>query len=124
MSTTASFDSEIKKYFAVNKSEVSEFINEKYKKSNYKTYHDFFDDFLYNYGVISFNSSPVDFGRKNIPYLNCAENNLFSEKKGVTNLNEEPLSRNQCLKLFAGYFIKKIDSMELKTITEWNFDNS
>lgn len=68
MSNTKSFDTEIKKYFTTNNTEVNNFIDGKYKSSNYKTYHDFFDDFLFSYGIISFNSVPVDLSNKYIPY--------------------------------------------------------
>jgi len=124
MSTAIIFNSEMKKYFTSNKSEVAEFVNQKFKESKYENYNGFFDDFLFNYGVISFNSGPLELGSKYIPYLNCKENNIFREKKGITDLAFKPHSLNECQKIFAKYFISKFDKIQLKTLKEWNSENN
>jgi hypothetical protein len=124
MSTAVIFNSEMKKYFASNKSELAEFINKKFSESNYATYNGFFDDFLFSYGIISFNSSPLVDCDKYVPYLNCTENNIFREKKGITNLSSKPHNLNECQKIFAEYFISKFNNIELKTLTEWNSENN
>ena len=124
MSTAVIFNSEMKKYFTSNKSELAEFINKKFRESNSATYNGFFDDFLFSYGIISFNSVPLEVGNKFIPYLNCTENNIFGEKKGITDLSAQPQTLNECQKIFAEYFISKFSRIELKTLTDWNSENN
>lgn len=80
MSTAVIFNTEMKKYFASNKSELAEFINKKFRESNSATYNGFFNDFLFSYEIISFNSVPLEVGNKYIPYHYCTENNIFGGK--------------------------------------------
>jgi hypothetical protein len=124
MSTAVIFNSEMKKYFDSNKSEIAEFINEKFVKSKYETYNGFFDNFLYEYGIISFSSDPLEFGHEYIPSVNCTDNNIFKEKKGITDLSTKSHSLNDCQKIFAKYFISKFNNIDLKTLTEWNSENN
>lgn len=119
MKTAVIFNSEMKKYLISDKSEITEFINKKFKESKYETYYGFFDDFLFNYGITSFNFIPFEVGNKYIPYLNCDENNIFREKKGFTDLSSKPCSLSECHKIFAEYFISKFRFIKLETLSDW-----
>lgn len=76
-----SFEKVILEYLNSDKSAVADFIRTSFSKSDCIAYKTFLDDFLLKRGIISFNSIPDGKGNKFMPYLNCAEKNIFGKKK-------------------------------------------
>lgn len=123
MSRTITFDKEIQNHFKVNNSEIINFINQKFKKSNTSSYYNFLDNFLFSYGVISLNSGVVfDAKSKYIPYVNCSKNNIFGEKSGCTDLSKEMQSFTNSEKILAKYVISKLNYLTVKDFENWNSD--
>lgn len=118
MSTTI-FNREIKRLITSENHPVLEYINEKFKNSRqHKNYYEFFDDFLFKYGILTIGYSPTLNGNKYVPYVNCSRNNIFRAEKGITDLSNKVHNSNECQKIIAGYLIE-----HLKYLNVWNFEN-
>ncbi|EHQ41528.1 hypothetical protein [Myroides odoratus] len=123
MSTTVIFNREMKKYLSSDNTEIIKLLNSRFRESNSKTYNAFFDSFLFDYGIISFNSAPLLHKNKYIPYLNCEENNIFDEKKGITDLSDKAHTLTECEKIFANYFISKFVKLSPERILKFDYNN-
>jgi len=124
MSNTVVFNRVMKKYLKSNNNEVVDFINTKFNESQSQNYFGFFDDFLYKYGIISFNASPLINGSKYVPYINCTKNNIFHEEKGVMELSSKAHSLSECQRIFAEYFISRFKNINVQTLREWNSEDN
>jgi hypothetical protein len=124
MSTAIVFNKEMQNYFNSNNSLVAEFLRTKFKESHRQNYNGFFDDFLFTYGIISFNSVPILNGKQYIPSLTCSKNNIFREEKGLTELSKEPKTLLECEKIFAQYFISRFNDINLSYFTNWDSEKN
>lgn len=124
MSTAPIFNREIAKYLQTNNDEIANFIKDKFRESKRETYNGFFQDFLFHYGISSFSCDPDIYGDKYIPYLICAENNIFNEKSGRTDLKSKAYSLKDCEKIFAEYFISKFKFLQLQKFENWIYENN
>jgi len=109
----AVFNREIKRLITNKKHPVLEYVNEKFKHSRkYDGYHDFFDNFLYEYGVLTVGHVPIYHKNKYMPYVNCSQNNIFGEETGVTDLSNKPVSPTESRKIMAQYIIDRLICLE------------
>lgn len=109
----ATFNREIKRIVTKDNHPVLEYILEKFKNSKHQNYYDFFDDFLFRYGIVSLSYSLDLNGNKYLPYINCSQRNIFRLKKGITNLSNKSYSANQCQKILAEFLIEHLKSLTL-----------
>ena len=112
------FNLEVKRLIKKENHPVFKYIEGKFKKSKHQNFYDFFDDFLFRYGIITFSYSPALDKSKYLPYVNCSQRNIFRLKKGITNLSIKSYSANQCQKILAKYLIE-----HLKWSNVWDFEN-
>ena len=122
MSTT-SFEKEFKEYFKELNTPVKIFLDKNYRKSNSKSYYNFFDDFLFSYGIVSFNADPLlTDSPKYKPYLNCREKNIFNLEQSRTYLTNVPISLSKSNKLIAEFLIDKLNTTPLSKFENWSDD--
>jgi hypothetical protein len=115
----AFFNREVKRLLTSNCHPVLTYVNDKFNKQRRYIYFDeFFDDFLYNYGILSLELGYLLKGNKYIAYVNCNSNNIFGEDAGVTYLSSEEQSLTESQITLAKFLIRK-----LKNLSVENFEN-
>ncbi|MDM1395846.1 hypothetical protein HX049_01420 [Myroides odoratimimus] len=120
MDTYTTFNKVIAEYFQRSSSETIHYINQKFLDSKRNTYYGFFDDFLYEYGIISLNLSPTDIVSNNYDsYVNCTKNNIFKEEKGITEISTK-LSHSSSEKALAKYVYTKLTTLKAEDFINWN----
>lgn len=117
-----SFEKEFKEYFKELDTPLKVFLNEKYRKSKYENYFVFFDDFLFSYGIVSFNAIPYEDNSKYMPYVNCQENNIFDLDRGITDLSKKAHALSQSNGIIAKFLINKLSITPLSKFENWSVD--
>ena len=114
------FNKEMKKKISSDNSSIIIYLEEKIKiKGKSNNYYSFFSDFLYNLGISTLDYIPLIDQNKYVPYVNCIEENIFSEQKGNKNLSNKPENASQCQKIMAEYLFSKLKQLRVQNIENW-----
>lgn len=117
--TNATFNQEIKRAIKNDNHPVLIYINEEFRKSNSRTYYDFFDNFLFDFGILSLNYVPMLDVNKYVPYVNCLKNNIFNQESGISNLSIKGHSQVECQKMIANFVIRNLKSLFVSNFENW-----
>ncbi|WP_339611364.1 hypothetical protein [uncultured Planktosalinus sp.] len=119
MKASIIFDREMRRILKTETSETLLYVQDQFLERNRSSYMGFFDDFLFEYGVISLNAIPIDGTHKYMPYVNCMDDNIFGEAKGCTDLSVKGLSLAACQKVIVHYIIDHLKRLDLSVLKEW-----
>ncbi|GBF22428.1 hypothetical protein C21_04623 [Arenibacter sp. NBRC 103722] len=118
---TKTFNQEMKRMLTGENHPVLRYMNEKFKNGRiHNNYYVFFDNFLFEYGILSLGFSPVLSGNKYFPYAHCSKNNIFGAEKGTTYLSNKAHNSSQCEKILAEYLIEHLKYLNINHFENWN----
>lgn len=88
-----------------------------FDKSLASTYHDFLDNFLFDFGVVSIScdSPSLKSNSKYEPYVNFLKDNIFNEENGKKELSSIPLNKKASEELLADYLISRLNFISPST---------
>ena len=119
MNTSLIFDAEMRRLLKAESNETLMFVQNQYDQRKYSFFMGFFDDFLYDYGIISLNSIPEGPNDYFMPYVNCADANIFGEAKGCRNISDKTLPLSSCQKVIARYIYDHLKRLDVSLLKEW-----
>jgi hypothetical protein len=118
--STEVFNREMRKFMNNGNHQIFSYLNDKYIKSaSHHSYFRFFEDFLRDYGIISFDCEFDSKTNKYFPFVKYKENNIFFEEKGFYYLSNSPVDSEKCFEMLAYYMFEKLSFTTIENFENW-----